>query len=70
MTCRFDPSDGKIRDSLTVVSSDGNVLYIPVVARRNVCNKKSGVVSCEMKFGSWTYDGFKVSDFDKIRYKK
>ena len=53
------------RDALAVVSNDGNVLWIPMAIYRSTCaidilNFPYDSQECYMKFGSWTYDGFKL----------
>ena len=56
----FDP-EPKIQDALAVVSYDGTVLYIPVVYRKIMCSESNAsTFSCMFKFGSWTYDGFRL----------
>ena len=52
-------------DAMAVVSSDGTVLYIPVGRTKSTCSIDITFFpfdeqTCILKFGSWTYDGFKV----------
>lgn len=53
------------RDALAVVSNDGSVLWIPMAIYSSTC--PIDIVyfpydsqECHLKFGSWTYDGFKL----------
>lgn len=53
-------------DAMAVVSSDGTVLYIPVGRTKSTCSIDITFFpfdeqTCILKFGSWTYDGFKVN---------
>ncbi|CAG0922569.1 unnamed protein product, partial [Notodromas monacha] len=49
-----------------VVTSDGRVLYVPVVLLSAICmsmdftNWPYDVHSCSLKFGSWTFDGYSL----------
>ncbi len=50
---------------MCVVSSDGTVLYIAVARTKSTCTVDIRLFPfdtqyCHLKFGSWTYDGFKV----------
>ena len=52
-------------DAMAVVSSDGTVLYIPVGRTKSTCSIDITFFpfdeqTCILKFGSWTYDGFKL----------
>ncbi len=58
-----------------VLTSEGGCTYIPPGIFKSTC--KIDITwfpfddqDCEMKFGSWTYDGGKVSTFQKIERKK
>ena len=53
------------RDAMAVVESDGTVLWIPPALFRSSCSIDItqfpfDVQTCQLKFGSWTYDGFKL----------
>ena len=53
------------RKAYAVVSSNGTVLWIPASIFRSTCsiditNFPFDVQTCHMKFGSWTYDGYKL----------
>ncbi len=61
------------RDAYAVVSSDGNVLWIPQAIFKSSCviditHFPFDEQTCFLKFGSWTYDGFKldISFFDDL----
>ncbi len=52
-------------DAMAVVSSDGTVLWIPMSRTKSTCSIDItyfpfDVQRCNIKFGSWTYDGFKM----------
>jgi hypothetical protein len=58
-----------------VLTSEGGCTYIPPGIFKSTC--KIDITwfpfddqDCEMKFGSWTYDGGKVSMFSRIARKK
>ena len=55
----FDPSV-KLQEALAVINSDGSVLYIPRVFRKIQCSDNSTALTCNFKFGSWTFDGFRL----------
>jgi hypothetical protein len=53
------------RDAMAVVSSNGDVLWMPPAILRSTCSIDIvyfpyDIQSCNLKFGSWTYDGFKL----------
>ncbi len=53
------------RYALAVVSSDGTVLWIPMSIYKSTCSIDITHFpfdrqTCFMKYGSWTYDGFKL----------
>ncbi|KAK2169884.1 hypothetical protein LSH36_6g07057 [Paralvinella palmiformis] len=53
------------REALAVVSFDGTVLWIPMAIYRSTCSIDIlyfpyDSQTCKLKFGSWTYDGFKL----------
>jgi len=55
----------EFRDAMAVIESDGTVLWIPPALFRSSCSIDItqfpfDVQTCELKFGSWTYDGFKL----------
>jgi len=55
----------EFRDAMAVVESDGTVLWIPPALFRSSCSIDItqfpfDVQTCLLKFGSWTYDGFKL----------
>jgi len=50
---------------MVVVGSDGEVLWIPPAIYMSSCaiditHFPFDIQNCQMKFGSWTYDGFKL----------
>jgi hypothetical protein len=63
-----DSADTRLREhreAMAVVSSDGSVLWIPMAIFKSTCSIDIthfpfDVQTCNMKFGSWTYDGFKL----------
>ena len=55
----FDP-DVEFQSSVAIVSYDGHVLFTPFVQRKVQCDKHDGHVWCMLKFGSWTYDGYRM----------
>jgi Neurotransmitter-gated ion-channel ligand binding domain len=53
------------REAACVVDHEGNVLWIPPAMFSSTCsiditNFPFDIQTCNMKFGSWTYDGFKL----------
>ena len=57
----FDPSV-KHQDARAVISYDGTVMWIPAVLRKVQCHEPtSNIIKCYLKFGSWTYDGWKIN---------
>ena len=59
--------DGTFQTNI-VASSDGAMLYVPPGIFKSTC--KIDITwfpfddqHCDLKFGSWTYNGFKVSNF-------
>jgi len=55
----------EFRDAMALVDSDGTVLWIPPALFRSSCSIDItqfpyDIQTCELKFGSWTYDGFKL----------
>ncbi|XP_076459204.1 neuronal acetylcholine receptor subunit alpha-10-like [Babylonia areolata] len=53
------------RDALVVVTYNGSILWMPQAIYRSSCEIDVqgfpfDIQSCELKFGSWTYDGNKV----------
>ena len=51
------------KDALSIVYEDGRVNWIHSATDEVSCSKdeESGLWSCQLKYGSWTYDGFKIS---------
>ena len=54
------------REAMAVVESSGSVLWIPPAIFKSTCSIDIthfpfDVQLCHMKFGSWTYDGFKLN---------
>jgi len=52
------------KDVNVLVHSDGQILWIPPATYKTHCPKsttQSDSVTCLIKFGSWTYDGFLLS---------
>lgn len=50
------------RDALCIVTSDGNVTWLPQAVFKSQCNVDVGSFpfdkqTCKLKFGSWTYNG-------------
>ena len=50
---------------MCVVEYDGSVLWIPPAIFMSTCqiditNFPFDIQACDLKFGSWTYDGFKL----------
>jgi len=63
--CSADMRLQEYRDAMAVVESDGTVLWIPPALFRSSCSIDItqfpfDVQTCQLKFGSWTYDGFKL----------
>eukprot|EP00918_Siedleckia_nematoides_P099376 GHVU01217396.1.p1 GENE.GHVU01217396.1~~GHVU01217396.1.p1 ORF type:complete len:239 (-),score=26.35 GHVU01217396.1:653-1369(-) len=54
------PGKDSISDALAVVMNDGTVLYIPPHMTYVTCPIKGNTYSCTLKYGSWTYDGYKM----------
>jgi len=53
------------REAMCVVQSDGSVMWIPPAIFMSTCqiditNFPFDIQECNLKFGSWTYDGFKL----------
>ncbi|XP_071114189.1 acetylcholine-binding protein-like [Haliotis cracherodii] len=50
------------REVLAVVESTGSVMHMPPTTLKTRCDVSNyttdGTVTCRLKFGSWTYDGF------------
>ena len=58
--------DSMLHESMAVVSSDGTVLWIPASRLESSCSLDLSKFpfdeqECILRFGSWTYDGFKVA---------
>jgi len=56
------------RDAMAVVSSDGEVFWMPPAIFKSTCSIDIvyfpfDVQTCKLKLGSWTYDGFKLDVF-------
>ena len=54
------------REAMAVVSDDGTVLWIPMAIFKSTCSIDITHFPfdeqiCNLKFGSWTYDGFKLN---------
>ena len=54
------------RKALCTVYSNGGILWMPQAVYRSSCNIDVyafpfDVQNCSLKFGSWTYDGFKLN---------
>jgi len=50
---------------MCVIDYDGSVMWIPPAIFMSTCpidiaNFPFDIQSCKLKFGSWTYDGFKL----------
>jgi len=55
----------ELRETMAVVSSNGDVLWIPPAIFKSTCaidilTFPFDVQTCHLKFGSWTYDGNKL----------
>lgn len=53
------------RDAMAVVEWNGMVLWMPAAIFKSTCSIDIlyfpfDIQSCDLKFGSWTYDGFKL----------
>jgi len=53
------------RDAMAVVNFEGNVLWLPAAIFRSTCPVNIlyfpfDIQVCILKFGSWTYDGWKL----------
>ena len=53
------------RKALCIIYSDGSIFWMPQAVYRSSCNIDVyafpfDVQNCSLKFGSWTYDGFKL----------
>ena len=53
------------REAMVVVDNEGQVLWIPPAIYMSSCgiditHFPFDIQNCEMKFGSWTYDGLKL----------
>ena len=63
--CSADKRLREQREAMVVVESDGTVLWIPPAIFMSSCaiditHFPFDIQTCEMKFGSWTYDGLKL----------
>lgn len=63
--CSADDRLEEFRHAYAVVSSDGTVTWIPRSIYKSSCsiditNFPFDSQICKLKFGSWTYDGFKL----------
>lgn len=63
--CSADTRIKEHREAACVVDYEGNVLWIPPAMFSSTCsiditNFPFDIQTCNMKFGSWTYDGFKL----------
>ena len=64
-TCSADTRREEKRDALAVVNNKGEVMWIPPAIYKSTCeiditHFPFDKQQCNMKFGSWTYDGFKL----------
>ena len=65
LVCSADTRLKEQREAMAVVSSDGSVLWIPMAIYKSTCSIDIthfpfDQQTCHLKFGSWTYDGFKL----------
>ena len=65
MWCSADDRLKEHREAFAVVSYDGTVLWIPQAIYKSSCviditYFPFDIQTCKLKFGSWTYDGFKL----------
>ena len=59
---KADPSTAEV---MSILTYDGTVMNIQPVQLQSYCHtakmyRANDTVECTMKFGSWTYDGFKL----------
>jgi len=47
--------------TLALVYSTGQVLHIPPVNIKTLCSKNTEDFGCNLKIGSWTYDGYHIN---------
>lgn len=45
---------------LVVINNNGKVLWYPQWTIRTTCEKQSPNITCSLKFGSWTHNGFQL----------
>ena len=65
-TIDYRQSDPKHLTTNVVVNSDGSMLWVPPMILRSTCkidrvNLNTHEQSCDIKFGSWTYNGLKLN---------
>jgi len=63
--CSADTRLKEHRDAMAVITHDGGVVWMPPAIFRSTCPIDIryfpfDVQICKMKFGSWTYDGYKL----------
>jgi len=44
----------------SVVTSTGQVVFVPPMTVKTVCRPGANTIDCKMSFGSWTYDGHEL----------
>ncbi|CAD5119156.1 DgyrCDS7794 [Dimorphilus gyrociliatus] len=47
-------------DALVMINNDGSLMYVPAKLITVRCTLDGKVYTCNFKYGSWTYDGFKM----------
>ena len=74
-SCSADTRLKEQRDAMVVVQYNGSVIWIPPAIFKSTCqidiqNFPFDIQSCHLKFGSWTYDGYKldINFLDGISY--
>jgi len=66
--CSADQRLKEHRDAMAVVSSNGEVFWMPPAIFKSTCPIDIvyfpfDVQECKLKLGSWTYDGYKLDVF-------
>ena len=74
MLCICSISHEKVMDNLVVVYDDGTASFVPVHRVESTCIYDLtwfpfDTQTCNLKYGSWTYDGSKVRSYHITRNK-
>lgn len=48
-------------DVNVLLMSDGNIIWVPLVTYRVACAENDSKINCNMRIGSWSYDGNNVN---------